>query len=94
MPKAKGTALTRHRRRLKREGIVRVEIQVRKEDADLLRDVARALGAPEEAEGTRALLRAHFGARRVQGLKALLAAAPLEGLDLERSRDPGRVVDL
>ena len=27
-------------------------------------------------------------------LKALLAAAPLDGIDLERSRDPGRDVDL
>ena len=28
------------------------------------------------------------------GLKALLASAPLEGIDLRRSRDPGRDVDL
>jgi hypothetical protein len=29
-----------------------------------------------------------------QNLKALLAAAPLEGVDLDRSRDVGRTIDL
>lgn len=29
-----------------------------------------------------------------RGLKALLAAAPLEGIDIERPRDPGREIDL
>ena len=40
------------------------------------------------------LLRKRFvGSPRVS-LKALLAAAPLDGIDLERDRDPGRDVDL
>ena len=38
--------------------------------------------------------REHFGSRQAEGLKALLAAAPLEGLDLSRKRDFGRDVDL
>jgi hypothetical protein len=29
-----------------------------------------------------------------EGLKALLAAAPLEGVDLDRSRDVGRKIDV
>ena len=31
--------------------------------------------------------------RAVPGFKRLLASAPLDGIDLERSRDPGRKVD-
>ena len=53
----------------------------------LVRQVAR------EAD-TRALLRRRFAAPRAKGLKALLAAAPLEGIDLERARDTGRPLDL
>jgi hypothetical protein len=37
-------------------------------------------------------LREHFGAAEAFGLKALLAAAPLEGIDLTRERDLGRDV--
>jgi hypothetical protein len=40
------------------------------------------------------LLRHHFGSRHREGLKTLLAAAPLEGIDLSRERDFGRDVDL
>jgi hypothetical protein len=40
------------------------------------------------------LLREHFGSGQVEGLKALLAAAPFEGLDLSRERDIGRGIDL
>lgn len=60
---------------MKRQGIVRVEVQVRQEDAVLVRDTDEA----------RALLRARFSARKAQGLKALLASAPLEGIDIARA---------
>jgi hypothetical protein len=83
-----------YRRRMKRQGIVRVEVQVRKEDAVLVRRVAGALVDPERAAEARALLRRRFAELPPKGLKALLAAAPLEGVDLERSRDRGRSVDL
>jgi hypothetical protein len=39
-------------------------------------------------------LRERFGAFPARGLKALLAAAPLEGIDLTRERDVGRDVAL
>ena len=95
MPKTRGTAIAEHRRRMKRRGLVRLEVQVRKEDAPLMRRVARALGDPVQADHTRALLRGRFGEAKAHGLKALLAAAPLEGIELERDRsDIGRPVDL
>ncbi len=94
MPEAKRKAITRYRRRMKRQGLVRVEVQVRKEDAPLVRGVAGALGDPERAAETRALLRERFASRKFKGLKALLAAAPFEGIVLERAGDTGRAIDL
>jgi len=90
----KAKPLSVYRRRLKRRGVVRVEVHVRKDDAALIRGVARALDDPQRADEARAVLRARFAPQKAQGLKALLAAAPLEGIDLSRSRDTGRSVDL
>jgi hypothetical protein len=87
-------ALRAYRRRLKRRGVIRVEVHARKEDAALIRAVAQALDDPKRADEARALLRARFVSRRTPELKALLAAAPLEGIDLTRSPDTGRPVDL
>jgi hypothetical protein len=42
----------------------------------------------------RALLRDQFGPGRRRGPKSLLAAAPLEGIDLTRDRNLGRDIDL
>ena len=94
MLKAQRKAVNRFRKRLKRQGMARVKINVRKDDAVLVRNVVRALSSPEQEQTARALLREHFGSRRTEGLKALLASAPLEGLDLSRERDFGRDVDL
>ena len=86
-------ALTAHRRRLKRRGIVRVEVHVRKHDAALVRDVAHVLSDPAREPEAR-LLSERFGGSKASGLKALLAAAPLEGIDLTRERDLGRDIPL
>ncbi len=94
MAQRKPNSLAVHRRRLRRQGVVRVEVSVRKEDAVLVRGVARALADPERAAEARMLLRERFGAARATGLKALLAAAPLDGIDLTRERDFGRDVVL
>ena len=94
MPSAQHKRLSAHRRRLKRRGVVRVEVQVRKQDAALVRGVADALSDPTREAEARALLRERFGAAKAKGLKALLAAAPLEGIDLTRARDLGRDVAL
>lgn len=94
MPDTQRKALATYRRRLKRDGLVRLEVKVRKEDASLLRNVAVALTDPARAADARALLRERFGAAEAKGLKALLAAAPLEGIDLGRDRDLGRDIAL
>lgn len=94
MPSSQSKALSLHRRRLKRKGIVRLEVKVRKEDVALVRGVAAALSDPVREAAARALLRERFVAPAAQGLKALLAAAPLEDIDLTRERDTGRPVEL
>ena len=82
-----------HRKRLKQRGLVRVELRAPKEDAGLLRDIANALSDPTRVVQTRRLLYEHFNPYAGMGFKELLAAAPLEGVDLERSRDTPREID-
>lgn len=94
MPSTLRKNLSAYRRRLKRQGVVRVEVHVRKGDATLVRGVAKALADPEREAEARALLRERFGGAKAKGLKALLACAPLEGIDLTRERDFGRDVAL
>jgi hypothetical protein len=92
--KAQRKAINSFRKRLKQQGMARLEVNVRKGDATLVRNVVRALSSQVEGQAARALLREHFGSRQAEGLKALLAAAPLEGINLSRKRDFGRDVDL
>ena len=94
MAKSQRKATNIFRKRLKQQGMARLEVKVRKDDAPLVRNVVRALASPEQEQTARALLREHFGSRHAGGLKALLAAAPLEGINLSRGRDFGRDVDL
>jgi hypothetical protein len=89
-----GSSLVKHRAQKARAGFIRVEVSVRKEDAGLLRDVARALSDPARAVDARKILRLRFTAPPRQSLKALLAAAPLDGIDVSRHRDFGGDVDL
>ena len=88
------SAVSAHRERLRSRGLQRLEVQVRREDAPLVRAVAAALADPERAAAARALLRGRFAPAPPRSLKELLAAAPLDGVDLERSRDTGRAVEL
>lgn len=87
-------ALAGYRKRMKRQGVVRLEVKVHKRNASLVREVADALSDPEREAETRALLKERFLISKPSGLKALLAAAPLEGVSLTRSRDKGRTVKL
>lgn len=50
---------------------------MRKRDVALVRSVVTALAGPEQEVDARALLRERFSAAKAEGLKALLAAAPL-----------------
>jgi plasmid stability protein len=86
--------VTQWRKRRQRQGFMRVEVQVRKEDANLVRDVAAALSDSKREAEVRAILREKIAAPRTGGLKSLLASAPLEGIELERQRDFGRDVSL
>jgi hypothetical protein len=94
MQSSQKRALSSHRRRLKQQGIVRLEVRVRKEDVSLVRGVVAALADTAGAAEARKQLRERFPMRKGRGLKALLASAPLEGIDLRRSRKTGRDVDL
>jgi hypothetical protein len=94
LKKTQQKAVSSFRKRLKHQGMARLEVNVRKDDAALVRNVVRALSTPEQEKTARALLREHFGSKQAEGLKALLAAAPLEGINLGRDRDFGRDVDL
>lgn len=82
-----------YRRRMKKRGFIRVYVQVREEDAPLLRRVAAALADSDRVFEARALLREHFRPSAAKGLKALLADAPLDEIDLVRSSDAGRILD-
>ena len=55
-------AVAAYRDRLKREGVVRVEVHVREEDAPLIRGAAKAQSDPAIEGETRAMLREHFAA--------------------------------
>lgn len=94
MSKTQHKSVSSFRKRLKQQGMARLEVKVRKDDAALVRNVVRALTTPEQEQRARTLLREHFGDGHIKGLKALLAAAPLEGIDLIRERDLGRAIDL
>jgi len=69
------SAQIRYRRRMQARGVVRLEVQVNREDAGLVRAVAAALADPWLRSETRALLREQFDSRPSRGLKALLTVA-------------------
>jgi hypothetical protein len=91
---ASNKALAEHRNRLRSRGLQRLEVQVRGEDAPLVRAVAAALADPGQAAEARALLLRQFAPAPIRSLKDLIASAPLDGIDLDRSRDMGRAVEL
>jgi len=86
--------ITHWRKRQAALGFVRVEVQVHKEDAALVREVARALADPARHDATSAILREKLAPTCSKNLKALLASAPLDGIELDRVQDLGREVDL
>jgi hypothetical protein len=84
MPPKRNKTLSAYRRRLKRCGIVRVEVNVLSDDVAVVRGLVKALNDPDQRSDIRKLLQERFGNTRSKGLKALLAVAPLEGIDLSR----------
>jgi hypothetical protein len=74
--------------------MVRLEVNVKKDDAPLIRSVVSALTDPERESEARTELTRRFQSKGSTDLKALLAAAPLEGIDLSRDEGMARDVDL
>ena len=88
------SSLVTHRAPMARRGFVRVEVNVSKDDASLVRNVAAALTDPARQAAARRLLRQRFAEAPKVSLKALLASAPLDGINLDRGPDLGHLVDL
>lgn len=74
--------------------LVRVEVQVRKEDASLMREIACALSDPSRRETTRSALNKQITTSPAKSFKVLLASAPLDDIELDRQTDFGREDDL
>lgn len=94
MPRKGKSALVNHRARMERRGFVRVEVNVKREDASLLRRVAAALSDPTQTNEARRMLKLQFLEPAHVNLKELLAMAPLEEINLDRPRDLGRTSEL
>ena len=90
----KGSALQQFRARQKRDGMARLELQVRREDAGLMRHIARDLADPSRSAATRQALLACINQNAPSSLKDHLLSAPQDELDLRRSPDTGRSVAL
>ena len=94
-PSAQKRAVEHYRKRLKERGIVRLEVYASETDAVLIRHIAKVLREEsEQAVQVRKQIRSLIGPREKPSLKALLASAPLDGIDLSRQKDTGRKVDL
>jgi hypothetical protein len=85
---------TQWRKRQAVLSFVRVQVQVRKEDASLLEAIACALRDPSRRETTRAALNKQITTSPAKSFKVLLASAPLEGIERDRPTDFGRENDL
>jgi len=96
MSSAQKKAVERHRKRQKQEGIIRMEINIPESDRELLRKAAENLRAGGVlAEQTRTALSAIINPYEGMGLKQLIEnAPPLDMLDLERSTETGRDIEL
>ena len=79
---------------MRQQGLIRVEVQVRKEHAGLVREVASALRDPNREAETSNMLRRSIAVFAPTSLKDILASAPLENLDLKRPRDVGREIEI
>ncbi|MCC7048949.1 MAG: hypothetical protein IT562_19700 [Alphaproteobacteria bacterium] len=97
MPDGSRRILANHRRRQKRRGLARVEVQVPKKDAALLRAVARHLREDDSGALRAQLAAATAPGAAVGSILDLLACdlrdeafAPM----LQRDRRPARPVDL
>ena len=90
MTPAQRDAVNRHRERQSKKGLARMELSVPKQDRGLLRSVASELRKGGfEADRMRMLLKSAVNGEDLIDFKAFLEMAPLEGVDLKRSKDTG-----
>jgi len=88
-------AVDKYRRRQKERGIVRIEVNIPETDKPLLRDVAKGLrSGGETAEKIRAAMKSALNPYAGMGLKELLENSPLDELELERSKETWRDIEL
>ena len=87
-------AVSRHRRRQKEKGMVRMEVSVPDSDRELIRQTAANLRAGGKiAEQTRAAMNSIINPFAGMNLKELIEAMPLGELEIERSRETGRDIE-
>jgi hypothetical protein len=96
MTPAQKKAVEDYRERQKEKGLVRVEVNVPNADRLLIKRVAESLRAGgEKAMKTRSALSSILNPYEGMNLKELLEnAPPLDELDLERSKETARDIDL
>ena len=95
MTPSQNKAIKSYRNRQKAKGIVRVEVAVPETDRELIRQTAANLRAGGEiAEKTRAAMRSVINPYAGMNFKQLLEAAPIEDLELERSKETTRDIEL
>jgi transposase len=92
-------AIEKYRKRLRKRGLARFEVLARSTDRELIRSLARRLAEDgSEAARLRAAVRQSVagGPPKKGGILAALRRSPLVGadLDLARSKEAGRKVDL
>ena len=90
MTPAQRDAVNRHRERQSKKGLARMELSVPTQDRELLKTVASQLRKGGfDADRMRMLLRSAVKGEDLIDFKTFLEMAPLEGVDLERSKDTG-----
>jgi hypothetical protein len=95
MTATKRSTVQRFRARQKARGLHRFEVHIPAEDISLIRRVAEALADPSRRVEVRTELSKVVGLKERPSLKDLLAQGPsLDEIDLTRSREAGRSVDL
>ncbi|TBR30794.1 MAG: hypothetical protein EPO10_01015 [Reyranella sp.] len=99
MSRAQQRAIQNYRSRLGKRGLARFEVLGRDADRDLVRSIARRLAEDSpEASRLRAVVTKSMGGEPPPkgGILAALRRSPLVGadLDLSRSREKGRAVDI
>ena len=87
-------AVERHRQRQLDKGIIRMELAIPKSDKELLRATALQLRAGgSSANQIRLALVAVLDGQELINFKTFLEMIPLEGVELERSKDTGRDIE-